>query len=68
MWVTVHEVDPVAEWDTLERGEREAIALALALKADLVSMDERKGQSAPMRDGLTVIGTLGVLEETPGAA
>lgn len=46
----------------LDPGERDAIILALHVKADLVLMDEREGVEEARRLGLTVIGTLGVLD------
>lgn len=46
----------------LDDGERAAIALALALKADLVLMDDQDGVAAARQLGLTVTGTLGVLD------
>ena len=46
----------------LDAGERDAILLALHLKADLVLMDEREGVEEARRLGLTVTGTLGVLD------
>jgi len=46
----------------LDRGERAAVALALAVKADLVLMDDRDGATVARREGLVVIGTLGVLD------
>ncbi len=46
----------------LDRGEHEAIVLALHLKADLVLMDEREGVEEARRLGLIVTGTLGVLD------
>jgi predicted nucleic acid-binding protein len=46
----------------LDDGERAAIALALAVKADLVLMDDQDGVAAARRQGLTVTGTLGVLD------
>jgi predicted nucleic acid-binding protein len=45
----------------LDRGEAEAIALALELPADLILLDERDGRSAAERAGLQVTGVLGVL-------
>ncbi|HEU4391182.1 MAG TPA: DUF3368 domain-containing protein, partial [Blastocatellia bacterium] len=42
-------------------GEREAIALAIELKADAILIDDRDG-SAARRQGLTALGTLSVLE------
>jgi predicted nucleic acid-binding protein len=46
----------------LDPGEHDAIILALHLKADLVLMDEREGVEEARRLGLTVTGTLGVLD------
>lgn len=46
----------------LDTGEHDAILLALHLKADLLLMDEREGVEEARRLGLTVTGTLGVLD------
>jgi predicted nucleic acid-binding protein len=46
----------------LDPGEYDAILLALHLKADLVLMDEREGVEEARHLGLTVTGTLGVLD------
>ena len=46
----------------LDRGERAVIALALAVKADLVLMDDQAGVTVARRQGLTATGTLGVLD------
>ena len=46
----------------LDRGERAVVALALAVKADLVLMDDRAGVTVARRRGLAVTGTLGVLD------
>ena len=65
-WLNV--VPPMAEGISnlalavLGRGEREAIALAIHRRADLVLMDDREGVDVARRFGLTVTGTLGVLE------
>ncbi|HEV2330621.1 MAG TPA: DUF3368 domain-containing protein [Verrucomicrobiae bacterium] len=45
----------------LHRGEAEAIALALELKADLVLLDESDARSVAKRIGLAHTGVLGVL-------
>jgi predicted nucleic acid-binding protein len=45
----------------LDSGETEAIALSLAIRADVLLMDERRGREAARRNGLTVAGTLGEL-------
>ena len=41
---------------------RAAIALAKSIRADLILMDDRAGVAAAYRHGLTVTGTLGVLD------
>ncbi len=46
----------------LDPGEHDAILLALHVRADLVIMDEREGVEEARRLGLTVTGTLGVLD------
>ncbi len=46
----------------LDEGERDAILLALEVKADLILIDERDGVSEALRLGLVVTGTLGVLD------
>ena len=47
----------------LDRGEYDAIRLALDRQADLVLMDERDGVEEARRLGLTVTGTLGILDQ-----
>lgn len=44
-------------------GEREAIALALETRADLVILDDHKGRCIAREKGLSVTGTIGVLVE-----
>ena len=43
-------------------GERAAIAVALAHRADLVLMDDRQGVAAATAAGLRVVGTIGLLD------
>jgi predicted nucleic acid-binding protein len=45
----------------LDLGEAESIVLALEKKANLVLLDEKEGRSAAQRQGLLVLGTVGVL-------
>lgn len=53
-------VDPTAS-PTLGAGEREAIALALAERAQLIILDDLPARRLAARRGLSVIGTVGVL-------
>jgi len=46
----------------LDAGERDAIALALATKADLLLMDDQGGVAVARRRGFAVTGTLGLLD------
>jgi predicted nucleic acid-binding protein len=46
----------------LDEGERAAIALATKIDADLILMDDRVGVAIAHRHGLSVTGTLGVLD------
>ncbi len=46
----------------LDEGEAGAIRLAVALHADLLLIDDRKGVAAAIRLGLSVTGTLGILD------
>jgi predicted nucleic acid-binding protein len=71
-WAANHpawlEVRPVLlPWDIgldpLDEGEREAIALALEMKADLLIVDDRDARIEASRRKLIVIGTLRVLED-----
>lgn len=48
----------------LDPGEREAIQLALELRAELLIMDDRRGRQMATARGLTVIGALGMLRES----
>jgi predicted nucleic acid-binding protein len=47
----------------LDVGEAQAIALALDRRADLPLIDERDGTATALARGLTVTGTLGVLDQ-----
>jgi hypothetical protein len=45
----------------LDRGEAEAIALAVQVKADWTMLDEREGRRVAKSLGLKVVGVLGIL-------
>lgn len=55
--------EPLAQLlkQTLDRGEAEAIALAIELKADWTLLDEREGRKVAKSLGLKVTGILGIL-------
>ncbi|MDQ2804138.1 MAG: DUF3368 domain-containing protein [Pseudomonadota bacterium] len=63
-WLIVSPVPTGSSADLpgLDVGERAAITLALAIGAELILMDDRAGVAAALAKGLTVIGTLGVLD------
>lgn len=66
-WLRVEHVDPQdveAVSDELDLGERQAIALAQRVKADLLLMDDMAGRAEAHRRHLRVTGTLGVLLRT----
>ena len=66
-WIVVRQATDIAliktlrEENLLDRGEAEAIALALDLKADKLLIDERLGRQEAVRLGLSITGVLGVL-------
>ncbi len=47
--------------EKIDIGESEAIALALEKKADFILIDDLKARKTALRNGLNVIGTLGLL-------
>ncbi|HXH19002.1 MAG TPA: DUF3368 domain-containing protein [Chitinophagales bacterium] len=47
--------------DDLDKGEMEAIALAKELHADYLLIDEKAGRKAAMKEGLRIIGVVGLL-------
>jgi uncharacterized protein len=64
-WIRSRDVsnEPLAQLlkQSLDRGEAEAIALAIELEADWILLDEREGRKAAKSLGLKVTGILGVL-------
>lgn len=63
-WLNVVEAtesdDPVLQ--TLDPGERSAIALGISLRADLILIDERKGTAVALSKRFETTGTLGILD------
>ena len=70
-WIHRHEPSDqaliIALEGDLDRGEAETIALALELVSDVVLIDELEGRHAAQRQGLRVLGTLGVLLDAKAA-
>lgn len=64
-WIQVQEINSPflvrLLQQTLDRGEAEAIALALELQADWTLLDERDGRKVAKSLGLKVTGVLGIL-------
>ena len=60
--VTASDVSQDSALLALDAGERAAIALAHSIHADLLLIDERAGAKLAEKRGLTVTGTLGVLD------
>jgi|SRR5580698_2710871 predicted nucleic acid-binding protein len=59
-WVEVISVEPLddAALLPLGAGEREAITLAISMRADLILIDERQGTHVALGKGFVVAGTL----------
>jgi predicted nucleic acid-binding protein len=66
-WIITRPIDPDVALKLLrrevDRGEAEAIGLALQLKADVLLIDERKARSLAQYLDLNVVGLLDVLQE-----
>jgi predicted nucleic acid-binding protein len=64
-WLDIQPVriEPDAKLDRLHPGEREAIALAEQLGADLILLDEKAARQIAAERGLNVTGLLGILDE-----
>jgi len=64
-WVEIQQTNLIAapSLDILDKGERDAILLAQELSADLVLLDDRQARNAAVDLGLTITGTVGVLDK-----
>jgi predicted nucleic acid-binding protein len=62
-WIEVRRVAIEVDNLLLDRGEAEAIHLAMETKADFIVLDEIKGREIARRSGLQITGMLGVLEK-----
>jgi predicted nucleic acid-binding protein len=66
-WMRVMQIPSVHgsfPWEsTLDRGEAEAIALALAVSAGQIVLDDRPARRTAEQLGLSVVGSLGILLE-----
>lgn len=61
-WIDVRTPSVPLAQATRNRGEQEAISLALELRADLLLADDKGARMAARRLGLKVVGTIGILE------
>lgn len=68
-WLEIHAAPtaPDSGLDHLDPGEREAIALAEGMSADLVLLDEKRARQVARERGLTRTGLLGVLDRAARA-
>ena len=61
-WLTVRRlVGPMRPIGDVDAGEHQAILLASEIGADQILIDDLKGRTAALNEGLKVVGTLGVL-------
>lgn len=61
-WLRIQSAQSTTTIPQLHPGEREAIQLALELRADGVLVDDLEARIAARQRGLNVIGTVGILE------
>ncbi|MGH8320063.1 MAG: DUF3368 domain-containing protein [Steroidobacteraceae bacterium] len=62
-WVAVQKPTAIDSTLQVDAGEREAISLVREIHAAAVLIDDRAGRLAAAKCGLTVVGTLGLLEQ-----
>ena len=60
-WLKVVAPNKLLSDAALDQGEREAISLAVEMKADMLLVDEKRGRAAARNYGLKIAGTLGVI-------
>ena len=63
LWAETRRAAGAERFAELGPGEREAIALALEMKADFILIDETLGRKIAVKNNVPVKGTLGILEE-----
>jgi predicted nucleic acid-binding protein len=63
VWAKVRKAADEQGFVDLGPGEREAISLAMEMKADFVLIDETLGRRVAVKNNVPVKGTLGLLEE-----
>ncbi len=63
VWAEVRKPADTWRFADLGPGEREAISLALEMKADFVLIDETLGRKVAVKNNVAVKGALGILEE-----
>jgi predicted nucleic acid-binding protein len=61
-WLEIIAPHNFDDLDDLDRGESEAIRLAIELQADFVLIDERRAYQVASRMGIAVAGTIAVIE------
>lgn len=67
-WVTVSTPQSIPDrYAALDFGERQALALAMEIKADLVLLDDKVARRVAQRDLMKVKGTLGIVADAATA-
>lgn len=62
-WLEVRSPSRVDPGLNLGAGEREAISFAQEINADFILLDDRRARTAAQKRGITVVGTLNILDE-----
>jgi len=66
-WIDVRKPQNDREFQRLDPGESEALGLAIEIRASLILLDEREARREAIRLGLSVSGTVGILERAAAA-